>query len=440
MDKVLRPMGTLLSLLVLAMLWAACTPRPPLEPPTKRARARAPGRPLAPLRVALAVDVSSLEVGLEGDGILRGEEEERSVGGGAMEARLDEGGSLLLSGAWGEMRAPGPVHIVPAEGGAFQLGGRRYGGTLTLLSGDHGLVAVNSVGMEEYLRGVVPWEIGWLPEEKIEALKAQAVAARTYALTRFALDGEAWDLVATESDQVYRGLERVDDVVDRAIRETAGLVLVYRGELVRTYYSSTCGGRTASLTDVWFHREGAPYLRGVADGPGGSTSPSRAYCRESPHFRWSEVWEGEAAITDILQALAGEQGVAVERLGRLKDVRIDEEGRSGRVRSTLFETEGAEIRVPGDRVRWVLRRPGGKGILRSTWFDLDVKRQNGVVTRIEADGHGHGHGIGLCQWGAMGMAAEGRRFDEILRHYYPGTRLSQADSGLLAETSSAGKP
>jgi stage II sporulation protein D len=177
----------------------------------------------------------------------------------------------------------------------------------------------------------------------------------------------------------------------------------------------------------------------VADGPGGTTSPSRSYCRESPHFRWTEVWEGETEISDILQALAGEQGVAVERLGLLKDVRVDERGRSGRVRSTLFLTERAEIRVPGDRVRWVLRRPGGRGILRSTWFDLDVKRQNGTVNRIEAIGRGHGHGIGLCQWGAMGMAAEGRRFDEILRHYYPGTRLRPADRELLAETASVGR-
>jgi len=290
--------------------------------------------------------------------------------------------------------------------------------------------------MEEYLRGVVPWEIGWLPEEKIEALKAQAVAARTYALSRVSLGTEMWDLVSTESDQVYRGLERVDPVVDRAIRETAGLVLVYRGELVRTYYSSTCGGRTAPLTDVWFHREGAPYLRGVADGPGGSTDPSRSYCRASPHFRWTEVWEGEAEISAILRSLAAEQGVAVERLGGLRDVRVEERGRSGRVRSTLFVTEGAEIRIPGDRVRWVLRRPDGGGIMRSTWFTLDVKRDRGVVGRIEASGRGHGHGIGLCQWGAMGMAADGKRYDEILQHYYPGARLRQADSGLLAASSS----
>ena len=90
------------------------------------------------------------------------------------------------------------------------------------------------------------------------------------------------------------------------------------------------------------------------------------------------------------------------------------------------------MRIGGDRVRWVLRRPKDKGILRSTWFTLKIKRSEGFVTEIVAEGRGHGHGIGLCQWGAMGMAEEGYRYDEILRHYYPGVRFGTASPKLLA--------
>lgn len=422
----------LLSLLFVA----ACSPRPPL-PPVERPAGRPPGerpgreeagrpewkREIGPVRVALRIDAPEVRVLLKEGGLLRGEggEIDLPTGGAVLFAASGEG-RLTADPGGGARPFSGPVTLLPSPGGTFTLGETPYGGALRLVSGPKGLTAVNVVDLEEYLRGVVPWEIGWLPEAKIEALKAQAVAARTYALTRLGEGGEGWDLVATESDQVYKGLTRTDPVVDRAIRETAGLVATYGEELLRTYYSSTCGGIRANLAEVWFDREGAPYLRGGGDGPGGSTHESRAFCRGSPHFRWTESWSGEDAIGEITRALAAEQGVDPARVGRLENVRIGEVARSGRVTSTIFEGEHAEITLAGDRVRWVLRRSGG-GILRSTWFTLDVKRSGGRVVEIKAEGRGFGHGIGMCQWGAMGMAEEGRRFEEILRHYYPGARL-----------------
>ncbi|MFH1278377.1 MAG: SpoIID/LytB domain-containing protein [Candidatus Eisenbacteria bacterium] len=425
-----------LALPFILLLLAACSPRPPLPPserPDRRPREERPGREaerapewereIGPLRVALRIDVPELGVIVKEGGALLGEGEEIPVppGGGVRFAAAGED-RLTADPGGGARTFTGPVTLLPNRGGTFVLGETPYGGALLARPGPKGLTAVNVIGLEEYLRGVVPWEIGWLPEERIEALEAQAVAARTYALTRIGGGGEGWDLVATESDQVYMGLTRTDPVVDRAIRETAGVVATYGGEFLRTYYSSTCGGIRSDLGEVWFDREGAPYLRGGGDGPGGSTHESRAFCRKSPHFSWSETWSGEAAIDEIVRALAAEQGVDPARVGRLENVRIEEVGRSGRVKSTLFEGEHAEVRLAGDRVRWVLRRSGG-GILRSTWFTLDVKRSGGRVVEIRAEGRGFGHGIGMCQWGAMGMADEGYRYDEILRHYYPGVRL-----------------
>lgn len=431
--------------LIAASVALSCAPRPPVRPAvrpplteeekeTKRRPPREEGRAIESIRVALRLDVPELEVRLPGGARLRADDGEVDLPAGIARFRANGASALTVEAAGGSRSYDGSVTLVPGGDGTFEIGDRPYSGALRALSGPSGLTAVNVIGLEEYLRGVVPWEIGWLPEEKIEALKAQAVAARTYALMRIgAVDGDRWDLVATESDQVYRGLERTDEVVDRAIHETAGVVATYRGELLRTYYSSTCGGRMADLTEVWFGREGAPYLHGGGDGPGGSSRESSAYCRASPHFRWTETWSGDEAIGAVVRALAAEQGVDPAMLGAFRDVRVEEKGGSGRVTSTLFETENADVRIPGDRVRWVLLRPGNRGILRSTWFTLKVKRSGGKVVEIVAEGRGHGHGIGMCQWGAMGMADEGLRYDEILRHYYPGVRLRQATTALLPE-------
>ncbi len=129
--------------------------------------------------------------------------------------------------------------------------------------------------------------------------------------------------------------------------------------------------------------------------------------------------------------LAGEAKRRPEELGDLLDVRVTDRGKSGRVLITTFETSGGKIEVGGDRVRWVLRRPDDGGILRSTWFQIDTKRRGGVVTALHAEGRGFGHGIGMCQWGAMGMAEEGYHFPQILEHYYPGVKLTQVTYRLV---------
>jgi stage II sporulation protein D len=391
-------------------------------------------RPVPPLRVAIRIDAPSSEACLPSGGSVRWPGGEIVVPEGAVLRFSGAAGTVEIRGAGDSRAVSSPVQLLPDRAEPFTLEGKPYPGTLAIVSTGIGLTAVNAVGLEDYLRGVVPWEIGWLPERRIEALKAQAVAARTYALGRVAAvaDTLLWDLVATESDQVYRGLERTDPVVDRAIEETAGVVATYEGDLVRTYYSSTCGGRTAPVPDVWPDREPAPYLRSVGDGPGGDAG-ARAFCSGSPHFRWRERWKGDA-IESILRNLAQEKKIERSKLGRLRDVRVEEKGASGRVLATMFVTEGGDIRVGGDRVRWILQRPGGSGILRSSWFALEVKRSGRFVRELTAEGRGHGHGVGMCQWGAMGMADEGFRYDEILPHYYPGSRLEAVAPRSLRKT------
>ncbi len=425
----------LLAFISAALLSTACTPRSP-SPLGSPARERppailsTPARVVAPLRIALLVDGESLSVLLPTGGRLIWE-------GGSMEIP-PEGDltiqwrnihNLMLRGE-GESRVlPPAVSVLPVAGEPFHFRGRPYAGTLDVFADSTGLVAINRIGLESYLRGVVPWEIGFLKEEKIEALKAQAVAARTYALSQIDDSGELWDLRSDEQDQVYRGLEKTDRVVDRAIDETAGIVAAYGNELLRTYYSSTCGGRTAPLEEIWFDREPAPYLRGVHDAPGRSPDPERAYCRASPRFSWSVEINGFDAIDSVMKELARESDRDQDELGRLRNVRVERRGRSGRVHTVLFETEGGEIPIRGDRVRWVLRRPSDGGILRSSWIRLKVNRSRGFVREIQIEGRGFGHGIGMCQWGAMGLAEAGYSFEQILSHYYPGVRLVDLGAG-----------
>ncbi len=410
------------------MLNVSCTPRPPhiKGAPIRREKL------IAPLKVALAINASSVDLSLDEGGRVIWEGGSRSLGAGE-EVSLDAGAGGRIDLSRGEsVLALAPVaSILPDASSTFLFNGTRYGGTLDIFHDGAALIVLNRIGLEEYLRGVVGWEIGFLPEEKIEAAKSQAVAARTYALTRVLASEELWDLKGDESDQVYRGLRNTSDLIDRAIRETAGVVATYRGELLRTYYSSTCGGRTAPLEEVWFEREGAPYLKGVPDGVGRRFDPERAFCRASPRFAWTEEWTGEAAVASIVQNLAVEIGQTAEEIGQLYNIEVVKRGRAGRIFTTRFTTDAGEIDVGGDRVRWVLRRMSDGGILRSTWVDLKVERTAGRVSAVTADGRGFGHGIGMCQWGAMGMSEAGYSFAQILKHYYPGAHLEQVSSRFM---------
>ena len=118
-----------------------------------------------------------------------------------------------------------------------------YEGEFVISASGNKLNAINVIDIENYLRGVVPYEIGRLDESKFEALKAQAVAARTYAYKHFgSRHSHGFDIYADTRDQVYKGLQSASDVTDRAVRETEGVVMTYNGEFITAYYHSTCGG------------------------------------------------------------------------------------------------------------------------------------------------------------------------------------------------------
>lgn len=319
------------------------------------------------------------------------------------------------------MRA-GPFVLRPVDRASLvTLGGKRYRGELAILATDSGLVAVNRLPLEEYLRGVVPLEIGARTPGDAAAVEAQAVAARSYTVTRIAPDGRGtWDLRASELDQVYGGVEAETPVGDAAVARTRGLVLMYAGRTVNAPYHSTCGGTTAAPEDVWRERSDAPYLRPVSDRIPGS---DRSYCDLSPRYRWTRTFDRatlQGALDRYLRAYAS---VPAGGAGVARDVRSAGSTASGRVAALDVSTDRGSWRLRGNEIRFVMRT-GGE-ILPSTYFSVEATRDGaGAISRLVLRGAGNGHGVGMCQWGAIGRARAGQDFETILRTYYPGTTVA----------------
>ncbi len=350
----------------------------------------------------------------------------RSAPGGTLRARAD-GGLVRVVGERDEVVASseGMVRLAPSPGSLVTVDGRRYRGTLTLSARSDSLFVVEELALEDYLRGVVPAEIGRLPAASRAAAAAQAIAARTYTAAKLGqYTSLPFDLFASVQDQVYDGFDGEDPLASAAIEETAGLVLAAGDGLAQTYYSSTCGGRRADIAVVWPHKEAVDYLRGGQDGTG-----AQAWCRESPHFAWREAWTGARLAELVRRHLPGEARVDASTIaGALTDLVVRRDEKTGRLREVEYRWKGGRAVVPGDRNRWILRRPDGS-ILRSVAVRLEVEREGGRVTRVVATGGGNGHGVGLCQTGAIARARAGESFAEILEAYYPGTKIRPLEDG-----------
>jgi stage II sporulation protein D len=305
------------------------------------------------------------------------------------------------------------------------VNGRAYRGELLVFaSAPERVTAVNVLDLESYLRSVVPAEIGGAGNGRLEAVKAQAVAARSYTLALLSRwRARGFDLLATVEDQVYLGIpgERAD--VDAALAATTGVVALHEGRPIEAFYCSTCGGSTAGADEAW-GRPARDYLVPRADHARGGPE---AFCSASPHYRWSETWDGaelERILKTTLPRVLGAKNP--DSWGRLENLSLASRSRSERVEELSIEFERARFQIGRDAVRWVLRRSSGEGLRSALLRKIDVKRAKGRVARVRIDGSGYGHGVGMCQFGAMGMARAGYDYDEILRFYYPGIDLVRA--------------
>lgn len=310
-----------------------------------------------------------------------------------------------------------PIRVEPVEAGSsLRVGDHAYAGVLEVLTDSGGLTLVNELPLEEYLRGVVPRE---MKGAEPEALKAQAIAARTYAMKRLGSRAElGFDVFADVQDQVYGGLE-AHVAADRAVGETRGLVLLSESLLIDALYHSTCGGTTAAVEEA-FPKPPAPYLVSVEDGDG----KGRFHCAASRWFRWRASYQREDLERLLARNLGRYAALPGSGIGILTDMDVAESSPEGRVLALRIETSTGTFQVTRNDVRWLFADESSPG-LRSTLFLLRRERVRDVVASVTLTGGGWGHGVGMCQMGALGRAAAGAAHEAILAHYYRGARLER---------------
>jgi len=280
--------------------------------------------------------------------------------------------------------------LIFSENGILKFDGKSYRGRLSI----KGEKVINIVNVEDYLKGVVPCEMG---NTHFEALKAQAVAARSYAISKLN-QYEDYDLLPNEGDQVYGGTESENSLATKAVDETYGLVLIHKDKVIDARYSSTCGGKTASSAGTW----GAsyPYLKSVKD----------RFCVISPYYSWKNVVNKNALFEKIRKYLSNMVDGDVKSIA---SIRILEKDKSGRVKTIEVKVKNGTYKVSGDNIRKMLN-------LKSRSFKFKFSENNVII-----EGRGFGHGVGMCQWGAIGMALESWNFKKILKHFYKGVHTKK---------------
>ncbi|MFZ5980745.1 MAG: SpoIID/LytB domain-containing protein [Candidatus Zixiibacteriota bacterium] len=310
------------------------------------------------------------------------------------------------------------VNIIPRGNNKhLKMGIETYRGILKALPYGRNVRLINIVYMEDYLKGVVPPEIGERSAEEIEAVKAQAVAARTYAMSHLKQYGEEpFDMKSSIVDQVYGGIVVERKLVNKAVEATSGYVVTWHDEFIEAYYHSTCGGMTDDIAEVW-DRKQLPYLKPVTDD---------SACAWSKYYEWREVFNEEQLRSRIEQYLSSERGREI-KIARITDVFTTGRTAGGRVQQLTVQTANDVYRFYTDRIRWVVKRASNPElILPSSNFDVAVRRNaDSVVTQVVFNGRGYGHGIGMCQCGAIGLARKGWTFEMILKHYYTDTEVKK---------------
>ena len=413
MRKVFHPTGSaatvalLLVFAVAAAMFHGCAAAPPRAGAPDAGRPSMPPPPTAPRPGIVSPPALRESVPGRPVRILMGEGPQQELAVEAETVRAwnyggallgEEKGALKLSARGETIRlgngkvVDSPVDVSSPSG--IRIGGRKVSGRVRVSARQGMLSAVAVVPLEEYVTAVASREGS--PKFHPEALAALAVAVRTYALVAMEKPkGPDHDVVAGVEDQVFDGVDDVPDVFRKATGSTRGEFLAWHGLVARVYYHSTCGGRTENAKDAW--GTDVAYLRTVACDD----------CRDSPAYKWDFRLtrnEGERIALSLGVRPEGDLRFVIagtSSTGRASRIRISSGGVSRETSAAAF------------------RRAAGYARVKSLKMEI-VPVGNGWVLA----GQGYGHGVGMCQWGANGMAKAGSTYREILARYYPGTSMS----------------
>ena len=294
-----------------------------------------------------------------------------------------------------------PLRMTSSDKGKYiRINGKRYRDAFLIKkSSKGGIHVINELGLDGYVFGILPQEVGrtW----PLEALKAQAVASRSFALHNLHRhDAEGFHLCATVHCQVYGGLDGEKEQTSRAVDQTHNEILLYKGEPANTFFFSNCGGKTEDPRNAWENSSAPPYLRAVRC----------KYCRQGGHYEW----ERSVSEDDLLQALIKNHYPAVPPIRVIRVASIDS---SGRAKLMIVRHAGGEFKIRSGKFRMML----GPDVVRSTFFSNIKRTRDGFTLQ----GKGWGHGVGMCQEGARGYALKGAGYRKILQFYYFGTKLKK---------------
>ncbi len=416
MREARRGRAALVAAVGLALLTGSCAPPEPVL-----LTAPAPASLDPEYRVGLLVNVRRATIG-SGGGLRIEDPDEgdiRHLDAGASFDAVTRGPDVSLLDTRGPVSRPVLV-IEPVDStGTLRLNGRDYRGALELRRSDSGLTVINRIPLEAYVAGVVGAELGQRAPGEVEALKAQAIASRTYAIrNQGRWKQRGYDLASTTSDQVYAGETADNSLAIAATAATRGEILTWNGQPIDAFYFSTCGGRTEDGVAA-FAGAARPYLQSVDD-----VDPSgRPWCASSPRFHWTAGWTaGELAAT--LRRTLPQENLPTAFAGGITDVRIIDRPRTGRVASLALSSRNGRVVISGQAIRRVLS-PADGGPLRSADFTIRISRSGGRIERVDIEGRGNGHAVGMCQWGAIGRARAGQDYRTILASYFPGTDIQR---------------
>lgn len=288
------------------------------------------------------------------------------------------------------------IKIIPDKDATIYINKRIFRGQVDIIrEQDLTLTVVNHIEVDDYVKGVLYNEISnkW----PLEAIKAQAVVSRTFALYNAKINAHKdYDLTNDIYSQVYGGKTSEKYKTSFAVDKTKGEILTYNGEILPAYFHSTCAGHTEDVSVLW-NQDLAP-LKGV----------ECKYCRKSKHYKWSKCF----SLHQIRDTLLKND----YQIDDIQDIIVTDRNKSGRVTQLKILGKDKELLISAKDFRQIFNPQ----VIRSTNFNVQISDANACF-----NGLGWGHGVGMCQWGAYFMAYKDYKYDAILSYYYPGAKISR---------------
>ena len=345
------------------------------------------------VRVAILQDASSLSMKIAGPFLVKDLKDGRIIyRGKGINTTVTTYKNVIIMGG---IKPDSGSLLVETEGDEdIIIDGRPFRGSIQFIrKADNELLAINHIGLEDYVKGILYHEAShyW----PMEALKAQAIVSRTYVIYQIEQSKQRdFDVTNDVYSQVYGGQWSERYRTNKAVDETKSKVLFYKGKVIPAYFHATCGGHTENAAELWGIN--IPPLQGVVCG----------FCKESPHFNWHY----DCALKEIEEKLKDTSF----KVNKIINIIAGDKDRSGRILTLKIISKDKEVSIPAKDFRSII----GSNNIKSTNFSVAIAGHDAVF-----EGVGWGHGVGLCQWGAYFMAKQGASVEKILKYYYPGADI-----------------